>query len=175
MSLDQRGESTEVFDAAVGAGTEEHIVDRMTKQFLARLKAHIFQTLLERSLVALRNLVECGDRAVDGNAHTWVRAVSDARLNVSSVVGHLTVEDSVIAGFQCLPIGDGTLPVLTLGRIFLTLDIGERLLVRCYETTAGTHLDGQVAECQTAFHAHVAHHVAGILHEVACSTGGCQL
>ena len=141
----------------------------MTKEFLARLEAHVFQTLLERSLVALGNLVECRDRAVDSNAHTWVCAVGDAWLNVGRVVVYLPVEDGVVAGFQRFPISHGTVPVLTLGRIFLTLDISESLLVRCYETTAGTHLDGQVAEGQTTFHAHVSHHVAGILHEVARS------
>ena len=152
LSFNQGSESTEVFNTTVGTCAQEYIIDRMTLEFLAWLEAHVVQALLETSLLFLWNLIERWDAFGDADTHTWVGTVGDAWFDILCLESQLLVEYSVIATLQGLPVSHSLVPLFTLRCIFTTLDVLECCLIRSYETTTGTHLDGEVAESQTTFH-----------------------
>ena len=77
--LDDAGKGPEVFNAAVGAGTEEDVVDLRAQQLLTGIEAHI----LKSSFFSRKSGYGLGDT----NSHTGIGSVSDTRLNVGSIEG----------------------------------------------------------------------------------------
>ena len=169
-SLHDRGKCTEVFNTSVGAGTKEYIVNLMTEKLLARLKSHVCKRLLERSLTSLVYLIECRNGLSNADTHTRIGAVSDARLYVGSIKHEFLVEHGIVATLQSLPVSHGLVPILALRSIFATLDIFECCLVGSYKSATRTHLDREIAECESALHRHVAYYVACIFNEISGST-----
>ena len=112
------------------------------------------------------------NRLCDTDAHTGIRSVSDAWLDVSSIKDQFLVEDGIIATLQGLPFCHSLIPGLTLRCIFLTFYIIKGGLVGCYEAATGTHLYREIAECQATFHRHGGDNIACILDEIARSTRG---
>ena len=141
----------------------------MTEELLARLKSHVGKRLLERCLTSLVYLIECRNGLGNADTHTRICAVSDTRLYVGSIKHEFLVEHGIIATLQSLPVSHSLVPILALRSILATLDIFECCLVGSYKSATRTHLDREVAECESALHRHVAHYVASIFNEISCS------
>ncbi len=175
MTFHHIGERTEVLDTAIGASTQEDVVDGMAQQLLARLKAHILQRLHETGLLGLGDLVERRYRPVNADAHAGICAIGDAWLYILGVEGQLLVEDGIVAALQRLPIGHSLIPVSTLGRILTALEVFERCLVGSHKAATCSHLNREVTEGETTVHRHVADDITGIFNEVTRCARGSQL
>ena len=122
-----------------------------------------------------RDIVQRGQIARDGDAHTGIGAVGEHRRNLGRVEDDFPVENGVIVAAELLPGGNGLVPVLPLRCIIAALEIGERDIVRGDETAAGAHFNGKVAKRQPAFHGQGPDSGTGILHEVARRAAGGEL
>ena len=174
-ALYQGGKGAEVFNTSVSACTQEDIVDGMTQQFFTGFKPHIAERLQEASLSRLWYGVEHWHTFGDADTHAGIGAVGDTRLDVGSIEGEFLVEYGIIPTLQRLPVSHGLVPFLTLRGILPTFYIIKGNLIGSHKAAAGTHLYGEIAERQTAFHRHFTHHVTAIFHEIACGTTGSKL
>ena len=111
----------------------------------------------------------------DTHAHARVGTVGDHRFDILGVEGDFTVEHRILTASEGLPVGHRLLPCLPLRRMLTPLQVGEGHLVRSDESAARTHLDGEVAEGETALHGHVADSRPGIFHEVTRGAGCAHL
>ncbi len=115
----------------------------MPKKPFSGGEAHIVQRTLSR----VRR-----DGTVNRHTHTRIRSVSDHWTDVSGIEHIFLVKDSVFSAAKGSPIFHRLVPVFPLRRELTAFEIGESGLVWGHETSAGSHLDRQVAECQTTFH-----------------------
>ena len=129
----------------------------MPKKPFSGGEAHIVQRTLSR----VRR-----DGTVNRHTHARIRSVSDHRADVRGVKHIFLVKDSVVSAAKGSPIFHRLVPVSPLRRELTAFQVGESGLVRSHETSAGSHLDRQVAECQTAFHREAADCRAGIFNKV---------
>ena len=128
------------------------------------LKTHIAKCLVK----AYPTLF--GYRLRNADAHTGIGSIGDARLNIGSIERQFFVKHGIIAAFQRLPVGDSLVPLGSLGGILFTFKVIKGHTIRSNETTTGTHLNAEVAECQTAFHRKSGDRVSGIFYKVARSS-----
>ena len=127
------------------------------------------QGLIEISIARSRKSLRNAD------THTRIRTIRDAWLNILGIEYQFLIEYSIVATLQRFPISDSLVPVFALGSIFFTFDVIKGHLVWSDETTTGSHLYRQVAECQTAFHREVLDNITTIFYEIARSTTRSQL
>ena len=139
---------------AVGAGTQETVVDRRSLQLLPGLEPHIVKLGLKLQLIGLRETLINRHRTVNGYACAGVGSVCNARCYITGLIGHLLVKTGVGIGIELAPLGDGLVPLGTLGRVFATLQVLKRGLIGSYQTGAAAHLDRQVGERKTGSDRH---------------------
>ena len=168
----QRSEGAEIFDTAIGTGTEEDIVNLLAQQRLTRLEAHILHGFDERCFFHFAHAFRCRDMRSDGHAHTRIGSIGDHRLNVGCIEAHFLVEYGIVIALQGLPISYRLVPFLAFGCIFASFDVLESDFIRSDHTTTGTHFNRKVAECQSSFHSQAADGFAGIFHEITRSPAG---
>ena len=164
------GEYAKIFDPAVGATAQKHVIDAFPLQLFAGNKTHIFERLCERYFSRLIDLLHLRDGTVDRHAHAGIGSVGDHRADVRHVERDLFVEYRVGIGFQRLPISHRLFPLLALGSELTPFQIGEGSFVRSDQPSPGAHLDAQVAECHPLLHGEVADGLAGVFHKVAGRT-----
>ena len=162
---DQGGEGAEVLDAPVRAGTQEYIIDGVAQQRLSRCQSHVVHGLPGRV---------GGDDAVYRHTHAGVGPVGDHRSNVGGIEDQFAVEDGVLAAAQGLPVGDGLVPVCALGGVLAALEVGEGRFVGGDESAARTHLDGEVAQRQPAFHRQRTNRRSAVFDKIARRTAGAD-
>ena len=137
---------------------------------LTRLKLHVSQLVQESLAVLLGDALQRGYTLIDGNACAWVCTISDAGLDVLGLEGDLLVEDSIGVTLQLFPALYSTVPLLTLGSIFTTLQVFEGGFVGSNDASARAHLNGEIGERETTLHAQRSDGATCIFHGIACGT-----
>ena len=165
-ALDDGGKGAEVFDAAVGAGSQEDVVNGFAHHAFSLLEAHIVEGLA----------VGLGDGGgyvgSDGNAHAGIGAVGNHGLNVGAVELEFFIKHGVVLALERFPISNGLVPLFALGSVGTALEILKGGFVGSYHAAACAHFDGEVAQGEAAFHGEVAHYFSGIFNEVSGGAAG---
>ena len=139
------------------------------------MELHIVKHGKELCTVCLGNAFQFGNALVNGNSGTGIGSVSDSGSNVLGTIGHFLVEHSIRVAVKLLPFLNSLVPCLSLGGILTSLQVFKGDFIGSDESGATTHLNGQVGQCETAFHAHVANGGAGIFHSITCGSGSGKL
>ena len=163
------GEGTEVFDASVGAGTEENVIHLCANEFLAWFEAHIIEGFLKAGIASSR------DTFRDADTHSRVGAIGDTGFDVGGIEGEFLIKHGVRAALQRLPIRHRLVPVFTLGGKLPTLQISKGGLIRGDKATTGSHLDREVTEGEAALHRERSDNIAGVFNKIACCATGGEL
>ena len=173
--LDHCGSVAHVFDTAVGAGTDEHLVDVDVVQGLAWLKAHVGQRPFDgATFVGVLFLVGVGNLPVHAQHHFGGGAPGDLRHDARRVEIDVHVEFGVRVGVQRLPVGDRMVPFDASRGQRPAFDIVDRLLVHSDQAGARAGLDGHVADSHAAFHAECADRCPSEFDGVACAAGSAD-
>ena len=167
-----RGKCTEILDTAVGASTQEHVINLLAQQRFTRPEAHILHRLHKRCLGGLAHALGSGDVLRDAHAHTRIGSVGNHRLDVGGVEAYFLIEHGILIAFQCFPVCQRLVPRFAFRSIFASLDVPEGRFVRSNHTAARTHFYAEVAQRKASFHGQAAHRLSGILHKVARSAAG---
>ena len=166
--LHHGGGFAHVFDAAIGATADEHLVDGDVVDGLAGLQAHVGERALDgAAFVGVLFLVRVGHAGVHAQHHFWRGAPGDLRHDVGGVELDDGVEHGVRIRVQRLPVGRGLVPLHAGGRQGAAFDVFNGLVVHGHQARARTGLDGHIANGHAAFHAHGAEDGARKLDGVA--------
>mmetsp|Transcript_63960 Transcript_63960/g.169297 ORF Transcript_63960/g.169297 Transcript_63960/m.169297 type:complete len:585 (-) Transcript_63960:74-1828(-) len=152
-SLDDGAHGAQVLDAAVRAGSDEHLVDGNVLHTLPGLQTHVLERLLHagsfRGVLHGRGI---GHDACDGHHILGTRAPGHRGRDLLGVDEELLVVRSTGVGSQRSPVRHGRLPVAPLGREGAALEILEGRLIWCDDASARAGLDGHVANGHPRFH-----------------------
>ncbi len=130
-----------VFDAAVGAGADEHLVDKDVVERLARLQRHVGERPLDRAaLVRVFFFFGIGHAAVHAQHHFGRGAPGDLRHDAARVELHHGVKVRVGIRLQRLPVGDGLVPLHPVGRQRAALDVFDGLVVHRHQARRARRL-----------------------------------
>ena len=171
---DDLGGQPEVLDPAVGAGADEDGVDLDVAHRGAGLERHVLQRLLGGDAVAARPRSRRGSGRSAPSGTPWPGLVPQVTNGVM-VPASRTISSSYSASAsvkQRLPVGDGGVPVLALGRLRAALDVVEGRLVGCDQPGPGAPLDAHVADRHPALHRELLDGRAAVLDDVALSAAG---
>ena len=148
-----RGGSTQVLDARIGAGADENAINRDLGQLLARCDGHVIERVAQifaRTGSASRD--GSGTQASIGRASSGVvpQVTMGAMALPSSV--HLAVETRIRIGSKRRPRLDGSIESIPFGRVGTTFKIGESGCIRRDHSAAPSGLDRHVAQRHASFH-----------------------
>ena len=162
------GSRAQILDAAVGARTDEHLVDGHVGELLARLQVHVGEGLAGGLLLhRIGEGFRCRDGLIDGNHLARVGAPGHLRGDVGGVQHHFGVEVGTFVALEGQPVGDGLFQRLPLGSELLATDVVDGGLVGGNHTRFGAELDGHVAHRHAPFHGEPLDGFTGELHHVA--------
>src|SRR6185312_12117136 len=166
----------QIFDAPVGAGTDEYTIELDIRDLLAAAQTHVAERTLGRdALVLIGDFGQHRHAAGDGYNLLGAGAPTDDRRKLRRVEPDLTVEMRGIVGTQRFPIPHRIVPGLALGRFRLALEVIERHVVGRDEAGLGTAFHRHVADGHAAFHRDGADRIAGIFERIARAAGGADL
>ncbi len=166
----------QILDPRIGAGADEHPVDRDVGELLARRDAHVVERaaqIVGARLVRLARRI--GHAAVDRQRILGTGAPGHDRRDGRRIEADVGLEARAVVGRELRPLLDGAVELRALRRIGPALQIGERRLVRRDHAAAGAGLDRHVAERQPAFDRQRADRGAGELHGAAGRAVGADL
>src|SRR5215471_20861515 len=126
MPIDYSRRGAQIFEACIGAGADEHAVDRNIGNSGMRLKRHIFQGPLETaSLVFVYGFTGIGDVAVNRSDHAGTGAPGYAGSNGPSINLDQAIETSVRIRVQRAPVSNCRVPIGIARRVSAALQISE--------------------------------------------------
>ena len=169
------GDLADVFDAAVGAGSDKDHVDGLADDG-AGLQVHIGQhPLAVRADGFVSYKSRIGDVARHRDHRLGAGAPGDHGRDVAGLQHDLRIEMRAGVRGQGPPVGLRRLEVFTLGRKGTPFDIGEGGLIGRHETGAGAAFDGHVAQGHAASHVERRHGLARIFNHVGGAAAGADL
>ena len=169
------GGGAQVFDAAVGAAADKHVLDFDFGQLLPRGQPHVFQAFAYRFLLGgVGEAFRRWDRAADRGGVFGAGAPGDGGADVRCVDPHRFVERGARIGGEAAPPCDCGVPFNTVGRIRAALQIRERSVVGSDQPGARACLDAHVAHGQAALDAHALEHRATVFDHVAVAARGAD-
>src|SRR3954447_11301598 len=176
LAVDHPGDRAQILDPSVGAGADEHAIERDVGDFLAALETHIAERGLGgTALVLIRDVLRLRHAPGHGNDLLGAGAPGDEWRQFRRVEPDLAIEVRALIRAQRVPVTHGLVPALALRRPRPVLEIGEGLLVRRDETGLGAALDRHVADGHASFHGQRADRFAGVFERVAGAAGGADL
>mmetsp|Transcript_19895 Transcript_19895/g.41290 ORF Transcript_19895/g.41290 Transcript_19895/m.41290 type:complete len:515 (-) Transcript_19895:121-1665(-) len=148
------GDLANVFDASVGARSDEYLLNGRALDGRPALEADVLERPRHGGFagVVVSLLVDPGDGAVDGNGVLGGRAPGDGGGDVLGVDDDRLVEDGPLVGFQTLPVVHGPVPLLSLGTHGPPLQVLEGDLVRGDDPGPRSRLDGHVRNAHARLH-----------------------
>src|SRR5690554_601675 len=145
---------TQVFNTAIGAGTDKHPVQLDVGNLLVRLQTHVFQrTHNAFTLDGIFFLRRVRHIAVDTGHHLRRRTPAHLRLDSRTVQLNHFVEYRIIVAVQRAPVFNGLIPGFAFRRERTTFHVVDGGVIHRHHTHTGTALNGHVADGHTAFHA----------------------
>ncbi|CDD49491.1 flp pilus assembly protein TadG [Bacteroides sp. CAG:875] len=174
-SFHDRSEGPEVLNTSVSTSSQEHIIHFLAQQTFTRLETHVMQGFFKRTLFHVTHTFCSGDMSRNGHTHSRIGTISNHRLDICRIKTNLLVEHGIVIALQRLPISQCLVPFRSFRRIFTTFNVFKGHFVRRNHSSAGTHLDRQVAQGETSFHGQAADSFTGIFHKVTCGTTGRHL
>src|SRR5690606_26673816 len=148
---------TQVFDAGVGAGTNEHFVDLDFADRRIGLESHVGQCAnhaVATDFVGFTGGI--GNTIFDRENHLGGGTPGHLRRNVGSVDFDDLVELGAFVGVQRLPVFHGLFPGFALGGVGAATEIFDGLVVNGHHARAGTRFNRHVADRHPAFDGQVA-------------------
>ena len=146
-----------VFDAAVGAGANEDLVDKNIVEPFARLQAHVGQRTLDGvAFVGVFFLVRVRHDAVDAEHHLGRGAPGDLRDDLRCVELYHAVKLGTCVGLQRLPICNRLVPLRAADKL-AAYRVGARRQQAAFEVLDGFLVHRHQARPCTGFNRHVAH------------------
>ena len=184
--LDDGGSFAHIFNAAVGARTNKHLVDKNIVQRLAGLQAHVFKSALDRiALAGIFFPVGVRRFSGDGQHHFRRGAPADLRLNLAGVELNHRIELRISVGLQRLPVVHRHVPfdaTHKLARLFICsgreqppLDVVDGFLVYRNQTGARAGFNRHIADGHAAFHTEQTDRGARKLNRIAGAAGSADL
>src|SRR5690554_2100251 len=167
---------TQIFYAAVRAGTNKYPVQLDIGYSHIRLEPHIFQrannTLtLDRVLLLLR----IRNKAIDTGNHFRRRSPTDLGLDVCTIQINDLVKHGIGIAVQSSPVLDRSIPLLTYRREWTPFYVVNGFIIYGNHTYPGTRLNRHIADCHSAFQAQVANNFATKLDGTPIGSGGANL
>ena len=167
-ALGDGGGSADIFNAAIGAGTNENHIHLQIGQALAGGQAHIVNHALQlRALGFIALICRVRHNAGDGQHRLGIGAPGHLRRNLMRSQAQFLVEMGTRVRWQRLPPFQRALESLTLRAIRRFRDVIEGGLVRRHHASAGTAFDGHVADRHAACHVERPDRIPGIFSHMA--------
>src|SRR6202451_4177240 len=142
-AADHVGGGAQILDPAVGAGADEHGVDRDLLERRAGRQAHVGEGALGG--VRVLGLARRRDGGAKRQRLARGGAPGEVRRERGRVDRDLVVEDGALVGPELAPVGHRRVPVGALGRVLAALQVLERDLVRRDQAGPRARLDRHVA------------------------------
>ncbi|CAB5125992.1 unannotated protein [freshwater metagenome] len=172
-TLHHRRCSAQVFDATIGARTNEDGVHLDIAQQCSRCQSHVFKcTGNGFARCRISEVIGGWDRRVNTGNLCWVSSPSHMRKQSASVDDDLFVKLGTFVGTQSFPIGDSFIPLCIFGCVSATFEICKSDLVGGNQSSLGACLNGHVAYGHATFHGQRANCRTAKLNDVADATGG---
>src|SRR5690554_2172205 len=170
------GGFTQVFNPAVGAGTDKHAIQLDIGDLLVRLQTHILERAHNAfTLDGIFFLRRVRHIAVNTGNHLRRRAPAHLRLDSRAVELNHLVENRVVVAVQGTPVFNGLVPGLAFRRERTTFHILNGGVIHRHHTHTGTALDGHVANGHPAFHAQTTDRLTTKLDGVTSAASGADL
>ena len=170
------GGGTHIFDAAVGAGTDEDTINFDVLQRHAGLQAHVIQRHGPVAAFAfVRGVARIGHRAADRAGHFRIHAPGHHRFDLCRVQRHIPVECRAVFRRQCQPARHGFIPRRTFFRcVGAAIHIGVSRIVGRDHAATRTGFDRHITDRHAAFHAHRGEGTAGVFNGMANAARGAD-
>ena len=173
LVLEDLGGGLEVFEAAVGAGSDEDLVDGEAFQGGAGGEVHVAELFAEGFAAGLVGFLGgVGDFGGDGEGGFGGGAPGCGGGDLGCVELGFAVECGGGVGVEVAPVGDGVVPGLGFGGVGAVFQPGEGGVVGGYEAGASAGFDAHVAEGHAGFHREGFDGGAGVFEDVA--GGACR-
>src|SRR5690554_1529305 len=170
------GGFTQVFNPAVGAGTDKHAIQLDIGDLLVRLQTHILERAHNAfTLDGIFFLRRVRHIAVDTGYHLRRRTPAHLRLDSRTVELNHLVENRVVVAAQGTPVFNGLVPGLAFRRERTTFHILNGGVIHRHHTHTGTALDGHVADGHPTFHAQTTYRLTTKLDGVTGTASGTNL
>src|SRR5690554_3509809 len=170
------GGFTQVFNPAVGAGTDKHAIQLDIGDLLVRLQTHILERAHNAfTLDGIFFLRRVRHIAVDTGYHLRRRTPAHLRLDSRTVELNHLVENRVVVAAQGTPVFNGLVPGLAFRRERTTFHILNGGVIHRHHTHTGAALDGHVADGHPTFHAQTTYRLTTKLDGVTGTASGADL
>ena len=173
MAFGDFSSGANVFNPAVGARTDEDLVDLDIGHRHAGGKPHVVQSVFSGS--SFQFVLEvCHHRYVTGDRSDIFRAgpPGDLRHDIRDVQRHFRVVNCAFVRGQGLPVIDRRFPLRALRRHGPAFDVFEGRFVWRHETGTRSAFNGHVADRHAPFHGKVTNRLTCVFDGAAGAAGG---
>mmetsp|Transcript_36911 Transcript_36911/g.80800 ORF Transcript_36911/g.80800 Transcript_36911/m.80800 type:complete len:267 (-) Transcript_36911:450-1250(-) len=168
------GDVANVFDAAVGAGSDEHLLDGDALDVLPTLETNVLEGTLDGGLSCGTVIGSINLGYLTGNWHGILRRRTprNGRCNVGGINNDRLIVDCTIIGLERVPVLDCGIPLGPGGTHGPSLEVFVGRFVGCDDARTGTGLDGHVGDGHPSLHGERGDGIAGEFNGGAGSASG---